>query len=180
VRSGFSRADQAARLPLQPARGAVPSGTGSLAPTDVGCACSPDSGGDFLAQHHRDEEIVTALAGVVMYTRMQVHRFSQEAKETFLPSSRSEPPPTAGPNGADANDSAARPGPGQPIGFTEHIKLLFRASDSEAMKWGFNLAAYADVTNRAAILQPPSAGSMRWRRAVAVRSHRRLPALGGC
>jgi hypothetical protein len=53
------------------------------------------------------------------------------------------------------------PGPDQAVGFIEHIRSLFRASDREAMKWAFDLAAYSDVArNAAAILQRLRAGSM--------------------
>ncbi len=42
----------------------------------------------------------------------------------------------------DADESTlSLPGPDQAIGFTEHIKPLFRASDREAMKWAFDLAS---------------------------------------
>jgi len=53
------------------------------------------------------------------------------------------------------------PGPDQAVGFSEHIRPLFRTSDREAMKWAFDLAIYADVaTNAAAILERLRAGSM--------------------
>ena len=62
--------------------------------------------------------------------------------------------------GPDA-DERTLPGPDQAIGFTDHIRPLFRASDREAMQWAFDLANYADVTsNAAAILQRLRAGSM--------------------
>ena len=53
------------------------------------------------------------------------------------------------------------PGPDQAVGFSEHIRPLFRTSDREAMKWAFDLATYADVArNAAAILHRLRAGSM--------------------
>jgi hypothetical protein len=63
---------------------------------------------------------------------------------------------------ADPDESAlSLPGPDQAVGFIEHIRTLFRASDREAMKWAFDLAIYADVaSNAAAILQRLRAGSM--------------------
>ncbi len=62
----------------------------------------------------------------------------------------------------DADGSApGLPGPDEAIGFTQHIKPLFRARDREAMKWAFDLATYADVTSNAgAILRRLRAGSM--------------------
>ncbi len=66
------------------------------------------------------------------------------------------------PTAPDADESTiSLPGPDEGIGFTEHIEPLFRTSDREAMKWAFDLSAYADVTsNAAAILQRLRAGSM--------------------
>jgi hypothetical protein len=53
------------------------------------------------------------------------------------------------------------PGRDQAIGFIEHIRPLFRASDREAMNWAFDLAIYADVArNATVILQRLRAGSM--------------------
>jgi hypothetical protein len=71
-----------------------------------------------------------------------------KARETLMPADPDEP-------------AVSLPGPDQAVGFTEHIKPLFRASDREAMKWAFDLATYADVTtNAGAILQRLRAGSM--------------------
>ena len=66
------------------------------------------------------------------------------------------------PTASDSDESTiSLSGPDAPIGFTEHIKPLFRTSDREAMKWAFDLTAYADVTSNAgAILQRLRAGSM--------------------
>ena len=63
---------------------------------------------------------------------------------------------------ADLDEPApSLPGPDQAVGFIEHIRPLFRASDREAMKWAFDLATNADVArNAAAILQRLRAGSM--------------------
>ena len=63
---------------------------------------------------------------------------------------------------ADPDEPAlSLPGPDQAVGFIEHIRPLFRASDREAMKWAFDLATYADVArNAAAILQRLRVGSM--------------------
>ncbi len=63
---------------------------------------------------------------------------------------------------ADPDEPAlGLPGPDQAVGFIEHIRPLFRASDLEAMKWAFDLATYADVArNAAAILQRLRVGSM--------------------
>jgi len=62
----------------------------------------------------------------------------------------------------DADESMpSLPGPDEAIGFTKHIRPLFRASGREAMKWAFDLASHVDVTNNAAaILQRLRAGSM--------------------
>lgn len=85
-----------------------------------------------------------------MYTGL--HSYSQDwkARESLMPIA------------PDDDESMVNlPGPDEAIGFTEHIKPLFRASDREAMKWAFDLATYADVTsNAAAILQRLRAGSM--------------------
>ena len=48
----------------------------------------------------------------------------------------------------DAEESTlSLPGPDQAIGFTEHIKPLFRASDRQAMQWAFDLGG-ATPTSR--------------------------------
>jgi truncated hemoglobin YjbI/CDGSH-type Zn-finger protein len=53
------------------------------------------------------------------------------------------------------------PAAGQPVGFTEHIKALFRKHDRESMRFAFDLWDYGDVTaNSAAILGRLRAGSM--------------------
>ena len=63
--------------------------------------------------------------------------------------------------GDPAEPTLSLPGPYQAVGFIEHIRMLFRASDREAMKWAFDLAAYSDVARNAeAILQRLRAGSM--------------------
>src|SRR5580693_8292207 len=66
------------------------------------------------------------------------------------------------PTAPDSDESTiSLSGPDTPIGFTEHIKPLFRTSDREAMKWAFDLTTYTDVaSNAGAILQRLRAGSM--------------------
>jgi truncated hemoglobin YjbI len=53
------------------------------------------------------------------------------------------------------------PGPGEPVGFAEHIQPLFRSTDRQSMSFAFDLWKYDDVSQHAdAILQRLDAGSM--------------------
>ena len=53
------------------------------------------------------------------------------------------------------------PGAGEPVGFTEHIKALFRRRDRDSMKFAFDLWDYGDVSaNSQAILGELRKGSM--------------------
>ena len=53
------------------------------------------------------------------------------------------------------------PDPGAVVTFDEHIGLLFRARDRDAMKFAFDLSSYADVAqNAAAILAKVRSGAM--------------------
>ena len=71
-----------------------------------------------------------------------------QARETLMPADPDDPEPSL-------------PSPDQAVGFIEHIRPLFRASDRGAMKWAFDLATYTDVARNAGeILQRHRAGSM--------------------
>jgi len=53
------------------------------------------------------------------------------------------------------------PAPGDPVGFAEDIKPLFRERDREAMQWAFDLWAHDDVAaNADAILAQVESGTM--------------------
>ncbi len=53
------------------------------------------------------------------------------------------------------------PAPGEPVGFAENIKPLFRERDRESMQSAFDLWAYDDVAaNSDAILAQLEAGNM--------------------
>ena len=56
----------------------------------------------------------------------------------------------ADPAGSDAPADDALPGPGQPVGFAEHIKPLFRARDRQSMSFALDLWSYDDVRAHAA------------------------------
>src|SRR5215831_8490061 len=63
---------------------------------------------------------------------------------------------------------AALPAAGEPVGFEQHIKPLFRRYDRQAMSFAFDLWSYDDVSQHAeAILAQLQAGTMPWRLAPA-------------
>jgi CDGSH-type Zn-finger protein/truncated hemoglobin YjbI len=72
------------------------------------------------------------------------------------------PPATAGQAAGEAGTAdGPLPGPGEPVGFAEHIKPLFRERDRQSMSFGFDLWSYDDVRARAAgILARLQDGSM--------------------
>jgi hypothetical protein len=60
-----------------------------------------------------------------------------------------------------ADASIQLPGPGQPVGFEQHIKPLFRERDRKSMKFAFDLWSNDDVSTHAdAILQRLEEGTM--------------------
>jgi CDGSH-type Zn-finger protein/truncated hemoglobin YjbI len=61
----------------------------------------------------------------------------------------------------DAEQAVTLPAEGEPLGFEEHIKPLFRERDRRSMKFVFDLWSYDDVSRHAdAILQRLDDGSM--------------------
>jgi CDGSH-type Zn-finger protein/truncated hemoglobin YjbI len=67
----------------------------------------------------------------------------------------------AAPGTGQAAQSAAPPGPGEPVSFGAHIKPLFRATDRQSMSFAFDLWTYEDVRAHAAdVLDRLRSGSM--------------------
>ena len=61
----------------------------------------------------------------------------------------------------DADEVVELPGPDEPVGFEEHVKLLFRERDRKSMRFVFDLWAYDDVkANARAILERLRDGTM--------------------
>jgi CDGSH-type Zn-finger protein/truncated hemoglobin YjbI len=62
----------------------------------------------------------------------------------------------------EGTDAAVElPGPGEPLGFEQHIKPLFRERDRKSMRFAFDLSVYDDVAAQAdAILQRLEDGTM--------------------
>ena len=61
----------------------------------------------------------------------------------------------------EAEPPPALPGAAEPVGFTEHIKGLFRQRDRQSMRFAFDLWEYGDVSaNATAILERLRNGSM--------------------
>jgi CDGSH-type Zn-finger protein/truncated hemoglobin YjbI len=61
----------------------------------------------------------------------------------------------------EAEPPSVLPGTGDPVGFTEHIKGLFRQGDRQSMRFAFDLWEYGDVSaNATAILERLRNGSM--------------------
>ena len=62
---------------------------------------------------------------------------------------------------SDADQEVVLPGPHEPVGFEQHIRLLFRERDRKSMKFAFDLWSYADVKEHGdAILERLRDGSM--------------------
>ena len=63
--------------------------------------------------------------------------------------------------GDDGSDSPQMPGSGEPIGFEQHIKPLFRERDRDSMRSSFDLWSLEEVSTHAdAILDRLDAGTM--------------------
>jgi len=76
------------------------------------------------------------------------------------------PPDTSADAGQDEQaeqdpEPVALPGPGEPVGFDDHIRPLFRHGDQQAMSFAFDLWSYEDVRAHAGeILERLQGGSM--------------------
>jgi hypothetical protein len=69
--------------------------------------------------------------------------------------------PAVGGEEGEADGAVELPAEGQPLGFEEHIKPLFRQRDQGSMKFAFDLFSCEDVSQHAeAILQRLENGSM--------------------
>jgi hypothetical protein len=65
------------------------------------------------------------------------------------------------PEAHEVESTVSLPGTGEPVGFEQHIKPLFRERDRKSMRFAFDLWSYADVkANAEGILERLQDGSM--------------------